>query len=455
MLTSAGLLGFGCVTGLMIANSVAVEVRGGRILSVEASGRVQDAENMIRKVPKQSLATSRTTTAPAAALTDTPTSKEMGNCAVVSVITCDAFNTQTCSKLFNLKTQYSGLEKNVLATQGCTVVYVASKGVRSHDIWKHLGYEARERARIVSDVVESDQRVYFESGRTSQGQVILVGEWLDYPRPGLPSGISTAEEFLNTSTACGGKAVWPGRTRPPNYVDGTTWYVYPMLSLKLLHQFDTVMKIDLDVIIFRPIVFDLHNEMQGKVFGHTSKFCHCTPGLKFEQVSRDFMKSRGITPPAIIGSNCDSLYYSNFVMINMTFFSRPDVLALAKRFYTEPCGFYWAGWEDQVVWHHLMGIFLGQSWEDYTKDFSELRCTGDKACYTVTQRCEQSHIFVHSQELPSNVGGNQPHPWDSFDHSKDKISYSHAMRIAKSRGARCKQPNVACLAQASGEEAAR
>ena len=75
-----GLLGFGCVTGFMIANSVAVEVRGGRILSVEASGRVQDAENMIRKVPKQSLATSRTTTAPAAALTDTPTSKEMGNC---------------------------------------------------------------------------------------------------------------------------------------------------------------------------------------------------------------------------------------------------------------------------------------------------------------------------------------------------------------------------------------
>ena len=69
MLTSARLLGFGFVTGFMIANSVAVEVRGGRILSVEASGRVQDAENMIRKVPKQSLATLRSSMAPAAALT--------------------------------------------------------------------------------------------------------------------------------------------------------------------------------------------------------------------------------------------------------------------------------------------------------------------------------------------------------------------------------------------------
>ena len=56
-----------------------------------------------------------------------------------------------------------------------------------------------------------------------------------------------------------------------------------MFTLKLLHEFKLIIKMDLDVTLLRPMVFNLEREMEGKAFAHTAKFCSglfaCSSGI--------------------------------------------------------------------------------------------------------------------------------------------------------------------------------
>jgi len=367
-------------------------------------------------------------------------------CAVVTVVYCQG--PSKCRHFDKIKNHYEKVDSFLAKPQNCTMVYIAAGGMTAKDVWNALGKQNIDQKTTFQETSSDGKSIPFQRDRTPTGQAILVGEWNEVPLLGLPEGVqrgsygSKALKVCNPDTSRNHPTIADLRD-DISYIDGTAWYGYPMLSLKLIQSFKLVLKIDLDVDLFRPMVFDLHKEMQGMAFAHTSKFCDKgdgPDGATFKPVKDEYVHQRGIQPASAGHKGFErgnNQYYSNFVVFNMSFFGSPSVVDYASFLHQHSCGFYWAGWTDQVLYASYMGMFLGPNFEDYTLDLSQLRCADDHLCWQQPKsNCRKNTIFSHGF-LPLKTGqsdhpktiedwGQSDHPWKNLKPA-DGITFEMAM----------------------------
>lgn len=74
----------------------------------------------------------------------------------------------------------------------------------------------------------------------------------------------------------------------------------------------------------------------------------------------------------------DNVYWSNFVVADIDFHTRPDVMALADHLNRYENGFFRYRWTDQSLFHKVFGVFLGPKEADFALDWTFLRCQRGK-----------------------------------------------------------------------------
>jgi len=338
-----------------------------------------------------------------------------------------------------IKNHYQQVDTFIAKPQNCTMVYIAAGGMTAKDVWNALGEQNIDQKKTFQEKSADGKLIPFQWDRTPTGQAILVGEWGEALPLGLPEGIERGSYGTKALSVCNPDEKDFRSTADLrddiSYIDGTAWYGYPMLSLKLIQSFKLVLKIDLDVGFFRPMVFDLRNEMKNMVFAHTSKFCAGGQnGMgTFKAAKDEYVRQRGIQPASAGNKRFErgtDDYYTNLVVFNMSFFGSPAVVDYASFLHHRPCGFYWAGWGNQMLYSSFMGMFLGPNFEDYTLDLSELRCADSKQCWATPKEphCPPNSIFHHNpiKESQKEDWEQSNHPWKQLNHA-DGITFEQAM----------------------------
>lgn len=355
-----------------------------------------------------------------------------------------------------MKSHVERLDRHLLSVQHCTALFVTAGAYREEHFWKAVGMK-HELGHVVRSAVHcnaSKSAIDFQWARTSRGSTILVGSWAEPPMPGTPPGMALKdlrtemiESASNASFVGSCKSpptcytnAWQGRVDEyVSYVRGTAWYSYPMWCLDIIRRFSLILKVDIDANLFRPIAFNLLAEMEGKAFAHTAKNCQhadhsCSGG--FSQAKAEYLKTTKLTPKSAgiweFEENGD-LYYTNFVVMNTSFFTSPPALHFARHLYNYPCGYLWQRWTDQIAFHNIMGLLLAD-FSSYVVDLSDLRCASSDKCFIAkpVDKCSQTALFVHQKGL--HPVEDESHPYFNMRAKARTIRYKQFLHAAGGSG---------------------
>lgn len=174
-----------------------------------------------------------------------------------------------------------------------------------------------------------------------------------------------------------------------DYVQGTRYYSNDVLNLRIIQNYDYLLKVDLDVEFSDKIIpFHLLHDMKlrGAIFGHTGEFLPngfggCTKNINLlvdsfvQMASMEDGKRDSITPPPKWAKNANwrtpcsagvdafergkDQYYTNFVVMSVDFFQSEHVRSYGKWMNEFYPGYFRYGWTDQLFFHKVMGLFLG------------------------------------------------------------------------------------------------
>jgi hypothetical protein len=226
---------------------------------------------------------------------------------------------------------------------------------------------------------------------------------------------------------------------PQSYIQGTRWYSNELLHLAILQDYDYFIKMDLDMYFGRTVPIDLLHDMsvRGAIFGHTAElvtqqscsqeivqavgsFVNATKKEKIrsssssgggggkEEEDTNGWSHTTCTQNAWQLTTDTDLYYTNFIMARVDFWTSPMVRKLARFLSDYPTGFFRHRWTDQVFWHHAMGLFI-ENFTNVVADYSEFRCSPEVNCwnavffvklYTTADtisyaRCDNGGAFMH------------------------------------------------------------
>jgi hypothetical protein len=217
------------------------------------------------------------------------------------------------------------------------------------------------------------------------------------------------------------------------YLQGNRWYTHEMLQLQIIQQYDYFFKIDTDIVFHRSPSFHVLQDMKrkGAIFGHTAEYYpdgdpSCATGLLDAVLNFTTQKQQRQQPSSLPSSwknqicsatdpamqKSADLYYCNFIIGNVGYFTSPWVLEFGTFLTNYPDGYFTNKWGDQVFWHFAMGLFV-TSFRQYVADYTDLRCKANPQCWyssmdvkkygqNATEQCanhDQEGIFVHTKSL--------------------------------------------------------
>ncbi|CAB9512064.1 expressed unknown protein [Seminavis robusta] len=239
---------------------------------------------------------------------------------------------------------------------------------------------------------------------------------------------------------------------PLTYVQGTRWYIYEMLHLQILQQYDYFFKVDSDVVFTKTIPIQLTHDMtvRGAVFAHFAKYpdrvqtpCADTVAAAVRAFSRqsahllvDGSNNNNNSTKTWNGHYCSGdqhplltvdsdRYYSNFIIGRTDYFTSPGPLQLGKFLSHEwTQGFFRHRWGDQAYWHFALGLFL-HNFEDAVVDYTEFRCAPEPNCWMSSQDGKRipdaanlcrnpSGSFLHTKAWQRFA--NRWNRWSALDH---------------------------------------
>jgi hypothetical protein len=256
------------------------------------------------------------------------------------------------------------------------------------------------------------------------------------------------------------------------YIQGTRWYIYEMLHLQILQEYDYFIKMDADIVFLHSIPIHLLQDMKvrGAVFGHAAQYpdhvtTPCaneiaqaaqefakrhqylevqrrqqqqqqpsfdsihneTPTMDdeepFEEEEEVFVKEDDDDSSSSSwnwdGQYCSAShpklyvdsdrYYANFIIGQTDYFTSPGPLQFGKFLSDEwQNGFFRHRWGDQVYWHYALGMFT-QDFESVVVDYTEFRCMPEPNCWMSSHEGKR---IRGAARLCLNDGG-------SFLHTKD------------------------------------
>ncbi|CAB9498792.1 expressed unknown protein [Seminavis robusta] len=223
---------------------------------------------------------------------------------------------------------------------------------------------------------------------------------------------------------------------PKAYVLGTRWYVYEMLHLSILQEYDYFIKLDTDVVFLQPIPLHLLHDMtiRRAIWAHFGAYpphIQAPCGTGIVAAVQDFLQTTTSTnqPRQLCSSHNTQLfqkdadlYYTNFVIGRTDFFTSPPILQFSRAL-SAPNGFFRYRWTDQIVWHFAMGLLVADNFQKAVVDYSEFRCTPRNHCwmsvhYYNHDRCDNGGVFFHTK------ASNSSSPWTWNEHyvvQKDSV----------------------------------
>ena len=226
----------------------------------------------------------------------------------------------------------------------------------------------------------------------------------------------------------------PECNAPRSYIQSTRWYTNEMLHLSILQEYDYFIKLDLDIFMERTIPIDMLHDMKQRraVVGHTAAFpeglgTDCAKGIvKAVQEYLDRHNhsihhdaTREIHKESWQGRYCTEkhdtwelatdtdLYYTNFFIGLVEFWTQPAVLDLARYLSEYREGFFRHRWTDQIFWHQAMGLFLKSKKQQHVADYTAFRCSVEPNCWRAVffedlytdsyHRCDNGGYFRHEK----------------------------------------------------------
>jgi len=214
---------------------------------------------------------------------------------------------------------------------------------------------------------------------------------------------------------------------PLAYILGTKWYVHEMLHLGILQEYDWFIKLDADVVFRKTLPLSLLHDLATRraVWGHTGEYPDSVVppcGLGITRAVQAFLTQRqtgalplSTSPSMSTNAACSrdhpnmhkdaDLYYTNFVMGKVAFFTSPAVLSFSQFLAEYPQGFFQYRWTDQIFFHFALGLYFEHAFDesnDIVVDYSEFRCAPHANCwmsvhYYNQDRCDNGGIFFHTK----------------------------------------------------------
>ena len=201
---------------------------------------------------------------------------------------------------------------------------------------------------------------------------------------------------------------------PKSYIQGTRWYTDELLHLQILQEYDYFIKLDLDIYFEKTMPLALLDDMdhRGAIFAHTAEMGNafggdtaCSTGI-LEAIDLYVKHHHHHHVPLSANNNNNNnnnnnstnyfctthswpflkantdLYYTNFIIGRVAFWTSPQVLSFGKFLSNYPHGFFWHRWTDQIFWHYAMALFVQ---DFYTSgavvDYTEFRCSPEVDCW--------------------------------------------------------------------------
>jgi hypothetical protein len=249
--------------------------------------------------------------------------------------------------------------------------------------------------------------------------------------PYLADGATREEKFSRRDwLRCGCPPYCPVKRATPEYVQGTRWYTRDMLleqGMYLTRFYRNFLKLDVDIGFFRDMPFRIGASLiptastptstasvgGGFVAAHTGITYNghgCSNNLResmilwaeqFRRGERKILPDRSdgreqgaaglglvqleprMRPAAEwpVAANAtwwlkshDDVYYTNFFVGDLAFFSHPVVMDLMSYLNDNVTdGFFRYRWTDQSVYRMLLGVFMGPDESAFTLDWGHLR----------------------------------------------------------------------------------
>lgn len=239
----------------------------------------------------------------------------------------------------------------------------------------------------------------------------------------------------------------PACRAPVDYILGTRWYIDDMLHLGILKNFEYFVKLDPDVLFFKPLPYNILHDMKvrGAMFAHTAEYpphgksgsAQCAkdivravqdfshhvvhPSTTTASTTYDWNDSLGwtgvpcSTSPESVFRNADR-YYTNFIVGRTDFFQSNHVRALGRYLSQYPNGFFRHRWTDQVFWSMALGLWVTEyddadihNHQHVVADYTEFRCAPLRNCWLsahdaktfpdASNRCDNKGYFLHTKHV--------------------------------------------------------
>mmetsp|Transcript_113193 Transcript_113193/g.169284 ORF Transcript_113193/g.169284 Transcript_113193/m.169284 type:complete len:487 (-) Transcript_113193:15-1475(-) len=212
-----------------------------------------------------------------------------------------------------------------------------------------------------------------------------------------------------------------------DYIQGTRYYSDPFLHLKILENYEYMIKMDLDMEFKAPIPFNMMWDMkqQGALFGHAGEFVDpfppCSKGI--HRVMNSFATEHANKTTSASWTKhwkgpCSAgvrefdqgydQYYTNLVLMNRALFQSEPIRAYGRWMNEYNPGYFKYRWGDQLFFHIAMGMFLGPDFRKYVTDYTDFRCRRYTNCWyfwksretkNTTSFCQApGGVFLHGKQ---------------------------------------------------------
>ena len=203
----------------------------------------------------------------------------------------------------------------------------------------------------------------------------------------LPKYIIADPSVLNRSDwmRCGCPPYCPPRKSTVEYIQGTRWYSHDLFLEPVIARYKYWLKLDVDIWVFREFPINLVDTLSvsGKVAAHTGKAyngegCSNELDVAIRTHQRCSLQRRDPCTSIVSSKEAwwqqdDNVFYTNFVMYEVAFFMRDDVMKLSKYLNEYERGFFKYRWTDQSLAHKVLGVFHGPNETSVALDWSKWR----------------------------------------------------------------------------------
>ena len=178
---------------------------------------------------------------------------------------------------------------------------------------------------------------------------------------------------------------------PKSYIQGTRWYSNEMLHLAILKEYDYFIKLDLDIYFIRTLPIDLLHDMSKReaLFAHSAQIRYqsgtqCATGIVdavTTYLNQSTTHSNYCSKQTWHLTLNTDLFYTNFIIGQVDFWTSPQVLHFSQFLSNHPTGFFTYRWTDQIMWHQALGLFVKDFLTKAVVDYTEFRCSPEINCW--------------------------------------------------------------------------